>query len=182
MTRILVVDDSEVDRRLIGGLLEADGDYEVDFATDGATALESIERDLPDVIVTDLVMPGKDGLARAQILCHADDFVALVTKGHHRVAALSALGHANAPFWPLPEMVRREEATDWPGVRSGIFTLEQALAVFDRMFAGKQVLELATAYLPAVLAQYGECPLQARNRQPHDASAPQSLNDPAPQE
>jgi CheY-like chemotaxis protein len=63
--RVLVVDDSEVDRRLIGGLLEGDGDIAVTVATTPAEALERLDSGSFDLLVTDLVMPGMDGLALA---------------------------------------------------------------------------------------------------------------------
>lgn len=62
MTTILVVDDSAMDRRVAGGLLEKDPDCQVLFAEDGAAALKSVEENLPDVVVTDMVMPHLDGL------------------------------------------------------------------------------------------------------------------------
>ncbi len=60
---ILVVDDSEVDRQLIGGLLAKDERYHVSYAEGGAGALELMRRELPDLVLTDLMMPGTDGLA-----------------------------------------------------------------------------------------------------------------------
>lgn len=43
MTTILVVDDSEMDCRIAGGLLEKEHDCQVVYATDGATALKSVD-------------------------------------------------------------------------------------------------------------------------------------------
>jgi len=62
MTTILVVDDSEMDCRIAGGLLEKEHDCQVVYATDGATALKSVDENLPDLVVTDMVMPNIDGL------------------------------------------------------------------------------------------------------------------------
>ena len=60
---ILVVDDSLVDRRLAGRLLEKEGEWQVAYAADGAQALEVMSRSLPQAVLTDLQMPVMDGLA-----------------------------------------------------------------------------------------------------------------------
>ncbi len=62
MTTILVVDDSAMDCRVAGGLLEKEPDCQVLYAKDGEAALKSIDENLPDIVVTDMVMPNMDGL------------------------------------------------------------------------------------------------------------------------
>jgi CheY-like chemotaxis protein/anti-sigma regulatory factor (Ser/Thr protein kinase) len=62
MPTVLVVDDSGVDRKLAGGLLARSGEWKVVYATDGPTALTQIAATQPDIVVTDLVMPGMNGL------------------------------------------------------------------------------------------------------------------------
>lgn len=59
--RILVVDDSPLTRELISSLLAAVG-YDTVVAGDGAEALDVLEGALVDLVVTDLEMPGMDGL------------------------------------------------------------------------------------------------------------------------
>ena len=53
MPTVLVVDDSAVDRRLVGGLLEKDADLTVDYAIHGAEALAKMGSAPPDLVVTD---------------------------------------------------------------------------------------------------------------------------------
>jgi len=62
MQTLLVVDDSRVDRRLVGGLLQKTGEYEVIYAENGRDALERLELDIPDAVLTDLHMPEMNGL------------------------------------------------------------------------------------------------------------------------
>ncbi|MDC0709307.1 response regulator [Stigmatella sp. ncwal1] len=59
--RILVVDDSPLTRELISALLEAVG-YDITTASDGAEALHTLSHSPADLVVTDLEMPGLDGL------------------------------------------------------------------------------------------------------------------------
>lgn len=62
MTHVLVVDDSAVDRRLAGGLLERSRRASVSYAANGREALEQMAHQLPDIVVTDLQMPEMNGL------------------------------------------------------------------------------------------------------------------------
>jgi CheY-like chemotaxis protein/anti-sigma regulatory factor (Ser/Thr protein kinase) len=60
---VLVVDDSPVDRRVAGRVIEKRKQWRVIYAANGLEALEVIGRDRPDAVVTDLQMPGMDGLS-----------------------------------------------------------------------------------------------------------------------
>jgi CheY-like chemotaxis protein len=62
MARLLVVDDEEHVRELIGEVLERAG-HSVTQAPDGEQALESIADQPPDLVVCDIYMPGIDGLS-----------------------------------------------------------------------------------------------------------------------
>jgi CheY-like chemotaxis protein/anti-sigma regulatory factor (Ser/Thr protein kinase) len=62
MRNVLVVDDSAVDRRLAGTLLEREYNSSVTYASDGAEALERMKQQTPDIVVTDLHMPSMNGL------------------------------------------------------------------------------------------------------------------------
>jgi CheY-like chemotaxis protein/anti-sigma regulatory factor (Ser/Thr protein kinase) len=70
MAKILIVDDSAVDRRLAGGLLEkrsglaaaVSGPMAVHYAAHGREALEAMARETPDLVLTDLQMPEMNGL------------------------------------------------------------------------------------------------------------------------
>jgi len=66
-TRVLIVDDDGPVRRTLARTLGAEG-YETALAPDGGAALVEVERDPPDAIVLDAIMPGLDGLAVARRL------------------------------------------------------------------------------------------------------------------
>jgi two-component system, OmpR family, alkaline phosphatase synthesis response regulator PhoP len=58
--RILVVDDDREIVRLVRTYLEQSG-YEVLVAYDGETALHILRRECPDLMLLDLMLPGRDG-------------------------------------------------------------------------------------------------------------------------
>lgn len=61
MARILIVEDEQNMVRTLAKILERRG-FEVASANDGRAALEELERDPFDLVVTDLKMPGMDGM------------------------------------------------------------------------------------------------------------------------
>ena len=61
MTTILVVDDNPLDRKVAGRLV-SDAGWRAEFAEDGLEAIEKITENAPDAVLTDLQMPGMDGL------------------------------------------------------------------------------------------------------------------------
>ncbi len=65
--RILVVDDEPTVRELIGFNLRSDG-YDVVFAARGDEALAVARDSHPDLVVLDIMMPGRDGLEVVRIL------------------------------------------------------------------------------------------------------------------
>ena len=59
-TRILIVDDEPAIRKLLRANLEKNG-FEAMSAGDGAEALKLVEREAPDLVVLDIIMPRMDG-------------------------------------------------------------------------------------------------------------------------
>ena len=62
MSKLLVVDDSMVERGLVGGLLEKESGFAVEYADNGRSALQKLESGGFDLVVTDLRMPEMNGL------------------------------------------------------------------------------------------------------------------------
>lgn len=65
--RLLVVDDEAILLKAVAATLRAE-DYEVTTARSGADALVSINQTMPDLIISDIRMPGIDGYELARIL------------------------------------------------------------------------------------------------------------------
>ena len=61
--RVAIVDDTAEARRLIRRILQSQGDFTIFEASNGKEGLNLIRRELPDLIILDLMMPEMDGFA-----------------------------------------------------------------------------------------------------------------------
>ena len=61
--RVAIADDTPDARRLIRRILQSQGEYTIFEATNGREALELINREHPDLLILDLMMPEMDGFA-----------------------------------------------------------------------------------------------------------------------
>jgi threonine synthase len=60
---VAIIDDTAEARRLIRRILQSQGDFTIHEATNGKEGLQLIERELPDLVILDLMMPEMDGFA-----------------------------------------------------------------------------------------------------------------------
>jgi excisionase family DNA binding protein len=102
--RVLVVDDESTIRDLLSKTL-ALAEYDVDMAPDGRTALERLRIIPYDLLITDLKMPGVDGLTviREARRLKADLPVIIITGFSNEASAIEAVnlgvsGYLTKPF------------------------------------------------------------------------------------
>jgi DNA-binding NarL/FixJ family response regulator len=102
----MVVDDSAVDRRMVGGLLQHRPDFEVVYAEDGMDALRQMDQARPDVVVTDLKMPVKNGLelVTAARIHFSGIPVILITAQGSEELAVEALEQGAASYVPKTQL------------------------------------------------------------------------------
>ena len=106
MPTVLIVDDTAVDRRLAGGILEKASELDVCYAENGNEALLKIGNELPDLVVTDLQMPELDGL---QLVNQINERypslpVVLMTAHGSEVIAAQALASGAACYVPKNDL------------------------------------------------------------------------------
>jgi DNA-binding NarL/FixJ family response regulator len=117
--RLLVVDDSPPFLHAVAACLRAE-DYEVATASSGADALVSLAESIPDLIISDVRMPGMDGYALVR---------------HIRASPRTAL-------IPVIFLTAKDQTADRiAGFRTGVdgyitkpFEPEEMLAVIDSIF------------------------------------------------
>jgi len=88
--KVLVVDDSATDLKLAGGLLGKMENWEILQARDGGEALSILETELPDIVVTDLIMPGMSGMELIEAIKDQHPLIPVVLmtgKGSEEIAA-----------------------------------------------------------------------------------------------
>jgi CheY-like chemotaxis protein len=61
MPKILIIDDDQLVRNTIARILKRKG-YELVLADDGRRGLELFQSERPDLVITDIIMPGKEGI------------------------------------------------------------------------------------------------------------------------
>ncbi len=106
--RVLVVDDEESIRDQLMKMLATE-DYQVDAVPDGPTALERMRLKPYDLLVTDLRLPGMDGLAlvREMKRLKRDLAVIVVTGYSTESAAIEALNLGVAGYLTKPFRMRQ---------------------------------------------------------------------------
>ena len=102
MVKILVVDDTALDRFQAGELLGEIPGWEVTYAEDGREALAALKKDVPDLVLTDLQMPEMNGLELVEAI-HRDypsvPVILMTAHGSEAIAA-TALKKGAASYVP----------------------------------------------------------------------------------
>ena len=104
---ILVVDDSTVSQRLAGRLIQNATGRDIVFASDGYQAMARIKELEPVLVLTDLQMPGMDGIELVQAIRsnHPRTPVILMTAYGSEEAAMKALKAGAANYVPKKSLV-----------------------------------------------------------------------------
>ena len=134
--KILLVDDAEEIRDLLGGFLEEQG-YQVVLASDGNEALDLVESENPQVIILDLKLPGLNGIEVCKRLKEREETrsipVIIITGfGDNKLVALDvgADDFVNKPFDMADILIRVKSALR---IRHLTDELERAVAYIEEL-------------------------------------------------
>ena len=107
MAHVLVVDDSTLDRRVATRILEEIG-LDVVGASNGRDACEHLQREQPDLVVTDMQMPEMDGLQLVQYVTDAYPAIPIIlmTAFGSEELAVKALQIGAASYVPKQNLAR----------------------------------------------------------------------------
>jgi PAS domain S-box-containing protein len=103
MTRILVIDDEIDTLRVLSLSLRSDG-YQVLCAASGEEGVELFRAQRPEIVLTDIKMPGMDGIAALQAVKRIDPGAeVIIVTGHGDIDnAIEALKHGASDFLNKP--------------------------------------------------------------------------------
>ncbi|MEA3544211.1 MAG: response regulator [Thermodesulfobacteriota bacterium] len=120
MANILVVDDEESIRELIQEILKMDL-HNVDVANNGASGLKKFKDNAYDLVITDLIMPEKDGI----------EFINELKASHSGVKILAISGGS----WGI-DAAPQLEIAGYLGASSSLekpFEMEELVAAVNRL-------------------------------------------------
>jgi DNA-binding NtrC family response regulator len=130
---ILVVDDEVVICKSVQRILSPEG-YEVGIALSGEEALEKISQESFDIVITDLKMPGMDGMELLTKIKEKDpEIIVIIITGYSTVQTavqamkMGALDYIPKPFTPEELIVVVEKA------------LEKKKLIFENIYLHKEL-------------------------------------------
>lgn len=93
-TRFLIVDDSELVRRSLRTVLQANPEWEIcGEAADGVSAVEMFKELRPNIVILDFQMPGINGIETARRMAEIAPTVPVVLFTQHASADLERHAH-----------------------------------------------------------------------------------------
>jgi DNA-binding response OmpR family regulator len=149
---VLIVDDDENVRRMLIEYLSSHG-YAVEAVADGVAMREALARQVPDVVLLDLNLPGEDGLSLARYLrTHHELGIVMVTGAGDPVDRVVGLeigadDYVAKPFDPRELRARIKSLLRRLKAHAGAPAAEGAASPARRVPVGRCELDLAARQL-----------------------------------
>lgn len=157
---LLVVDDVQVECRLAGGLVEKALGWRVSTATSGAAALDAIQTDPPDLVLTDMIMPEMDGLELTQAIREQHPSIPVIVMTAHgsEEMAIRALRSGAASYVPKRTMARDlAETLEQVAMAARASRCQQRLLECLTRVESAFQLENDPALVPPLIARLQDC-------------------------
>ena len=103
--RILIVDDSEVTRRILVAIVQSRQWTACGEAANGSSAIRRFWELLPDLVLVDLAMPDINGIEVARVMHRVDPTVPIIIVTIHDVEGLEMAAHDAGVY----DIVSKEE-------------------------------------------------------------------------
>ena len=134
--QILVVDDEPNMRKVLRAMLAHDG-YDVHLAEDGAAGLAFLEEHHIDIVITDLRMPGVDGMELLKrVTAKSEELPVIMITAHGTVdTAVEAIKHGAFDYITKP--FERRALRDIVGKAARTCELRRAEATLERDATGR---------------------------------------------
>lgn len=113
MANILIVDDSRTSRRILKGVLEAEGHTIIGEASNGQEGYDMYVQYKPDLVTMDITMPVMDGVQSLKKIKadFPDAKVIMVTAAGQKHNVVEAVQSGAADFIPKPFDVEQIKST-----------------------------------------------------------------------
>lgn len=98
--RILIVDDAQFMRNMLGNIIKSAGYTDIHFAGDGLDAVEKVKELKPKLVTLDISMPGMDGLETIPKILEVapDTIIIMVSAVSSEIAIKQAIKKGAADF------------------------------------------------------------------------------------
>jgi two-component system, OmpR family, response regulator MtrA len=123
MPKVLVIEDDDDVRKIVCRMLRSAG-HEVIETSQGAAGLAALQRDSPDLVLTDLIMPGSDGIETIAKIREVSGLPIIAMSGAQQ-------GERYAPLLDA-QMMGADLTIRKP------FTVERLIAAVDELLQGDQ--------------------------------------------
>jgi CheY-like chemotaxis protein len=121
MARVLVIDDEETARHILDVMLKSAG-HDAVLAVDGRDGLQRFEQQQFDLVICDLFMPNKEGIATLRELRRLDSTVPVIMMSGG-MASVPYLGIAHVDYLMIAEAFGATRTLEKPFTYSQIIRL-----------------------------------------------------------